>query len=123
MIWFSFGTFFALEPVLLMLLGCAAISGAMRYTLGRNPYGYRGLGDLYVFLFFGLVSVIGSYFVASHTVRPFVLLPAFGIGAFSVGVLNVNNIRDMREGSQGLPDRSCRCRLGIYACVCFIENV
>lgn len=96
MIWFSFGTFFALEPVLLMLLGCAAISGAMRYTLGRNPYGYRGLGDLYVFLFFGLVSVIGSYFVASHTVRPFVLLPAFSIGVFSVGVLNVNNIRDMK---------------------------
>ncbi|MCM1176657.1 MAG: 1,4-dihydroxy-2-naphthoate octaprenyltransferase [Bacteroidales bacterium] len=96
MIYFSFGTLLALEPLLLMLLGVAAISGAMRYTLGRNPYGYRGLGDIYVFLFFGIVAVMGAYFVASHTLHWRMILPAASMGLFSVGVLNVNNIRDMK---------------------------
>jgi len=96
MIYFSFGTLLSLESVLLMLLGIAAISAAMRYTLGKNPYGYRGLGDLYVFLFFGLVSVMGAYFVAAHTLHWIIILPAACIGAFSVAVLNVNNIRDMK---------------------------
>ncbi len=91
----SFGTFFAVEPLLFMVLGAAAILAAMRYTLGRNPYGYRGLGDLYVFVFFGLVSVAGAYFIASHEMFWRILLPASAIGAFSVAVLNVNNIRDM----------------------------
>ena len=80
-----------------MMLGGAAIAGAMKYTLGRNPYGYRGLGDVFVFIFFGLVSVLGSYFVASHAVPHwFMLMPASAIGLFSIGVLNVNNIRDMK---------------------------
>ena len=97
MIRVSFGTLFSLESVCLMLLGATAILGAMKYTLGRNPYGYRGLGDLYVFLFFGLVSVLGAYFVAVHTIpTALLLLPAASIGCFSVGVLNVNNIRDMK---------------------------
>ena len=97
MIWFSFGTFFAPEPIALVVLGAAAIWAAMNYTLGRNPYGYRGLGDLFVFIFFGLVSVCGGYYVCSHDLTDFlVLLPACGIGAFSIGVLNVNNIRDMK---------------------------
>lgn len=97
MIKVSYGTLLCMDGVCLMLLGAAAILGAMKYTLGRNPYGYRGLGDLFVFLFFGLVSVLGSYFVASHAFpHPFLLLPASAIGCFSVGVLNVNNIRDMK---------------------------
>lgn len=100
MIWCSFGTFFAIEPLLLMVLGVAAIIAAMRYTLGRNPYGYRGMGDLYVFLFFGLVSVLGSYFVSSHEMFWRMLLPASSIGCFSVAVLNVNNIRDMETDAR-----------------------
>ena len=97
MIWVSFGTLFSLRSVLLLLLGAAAIAGAMRYTLGKNPYGYRGLGDLFVFIFFGLVSVLGSYFVSAHTIHDWkLILPAAAIGCFSVGVLNVNNIRDMK---------------------------
>ena len=76
-------------------MGAGAIMGAMKYTLGRNPYGYRGLGDVYVFLFFGLVAVMGGYFVASHTLFWRLLLPGAAVGCFSVGVLNVNNIRDM----------------------------
>ena len=61
----SFGTLFALEPVCLIILGAAAIGAAIKYTLGKNPYGYRGLGDMSVFIFFGIVSVLGSYFVSS----------------------------------------------------------
>ena len=91
----SFGTLWDLTPILVLLMGAAAIMGAMKYTLGRNPYGYRGLGDVYVFLFFGLVAVMGAYFVASHTLFWRLFLPGAAIGCFSVGVLNVNNIRDM----------------------------
>jgi 1,4-dihydroxy-2-naphthoate octaprenyltransferase len=98
MIWTSFGTFFAWKPALLLLLGVAAIWAAMHYTLGKNPYGYRGLGDLSVFIFFGLTSVLGAYFVVAHTLDSLLLLlPAVTIGCFSVAVLNVNNIRDMES--------------------------
>ena len=105
MILCSFGTLIDLAhplaemdwtPTLLLLLGAGAIMAAMKYTLGRNPYGYRGLGDIFVFVFFGLVSVMGSYLVASHTLFLKLLLPGAAIGFFSVGVLNVNNIRDMK---------------------------
>ena len=101
MIRVSFGTLFSLESLCLMLLGASAIMGAMKYTLGRNPYGYRGLGDIFVFLFFGLVAVLGAYFVAAHAIPSWILLlPASTMGFFSVGVLNVNNIRDMSTDAQ-----------------------
>ncbi len=97
MLYTSYGTLLQLEPVLLMILGAAAIMAAMRYTLGRNPYGYRGHGDIAVFTFFGIVSVLGSYFVVAHEIPSFyLLLPAAAIGLFSVGVLNINNIRDLK---------------------------
>lgn len=97
MLYTSYGTLLQLEPVLLMILGAAAIMAAMRYTLGRNPYGYRGHGDIAVFTFFGIVSVLGSYFTVAHEIPSFyLLLPAAAIGLFSVGVLNINNIRDMK---------------------------
>ena len=97
MIWGSFGTLLGVEPLLLLLLGAAAIAAAMRYTLGKNPYGYRGWGDLFVFIFFGLVSVCGGYYVCSHDLSHIlILLPGSAIGFFSIGVLNVNNIRDMK---------------------------
>ncbi|MBP5651003.1 MAG: 1,4-dihydroxy-2-naphthoate octaprenyltransferase [Bacteroidales bacterium] len=98
MVWTSFGTFLAWQPLMLLALGVAAIWAAMHYTLGKNPYGYRGLGDLFVFIFFGLTSVLGAYFVVAHTIDSWsLLLPAVTIGCFSVGVLNVNNIRDMES--------------------------
>ena len=97
MVFFSFGTVFALEPLLLLALGAAAIWAAMHYTLGKNPYGYRGLGDIFVFIFFGLVAVCGGYYVLSHDLTDFrVLIPAAAMGCFSIAVLNVNNIRDMK---------------------------
>jgi len=86
----SFGTLWDMTSILVLLLGAAAIMGAMKYTLGRNPYGYRGLGDLYVFLFFGIVAVLGAYFVASHTLFWRLLLPGAAVGCFSIGVLNVS---------------------------------
>lgn len=93
----AFGTLWDLTPIMVLLLGAAAIAGAMKYTLGPNPYGYRAKGDIYVFLFFGLVAVLGAYFVCTKGMGLHwkLLLPAAGVGCFSVGVLNVNNIRDM----------------------------
>ena len=98
MTWRAFGTLWALTPILVLVLGAAAILGAMKYTLGRHPYGYNAKGDFYVFLFFGLVAVLGAYFVCTEGVGLHwkLLLPASAIGCFSVGVLNVNNIRDMK---------------------------
>lgn len=97
MIRLSQGTLFSATSLGLTVLGAAAIWAAMHYTLGRNPYGYRGLGDLFVFLFFGLVAVIGAYFITAGTLDSgLLLLPAAAVGAFSVAVLNVNNIRDLK---------------------------
>lgn len=100
MIWQSYGTLFGPQPLALLLLGAAAIVAAMRYTLGPKPYGYRGWGDLFVFIFFGLVSVMGGYFVVCHVLNWWLLLPASAIGFFSIGVLNVNNIRDMATDAE-----------------------
>ncbi len=76
------------------VLGLAAIAAAIKYTVGKNPYGYRGLGDLFVFIFFGLVGVIGTYFMHTQSFRWDLLLPASSIGFLSMGVLNMNNMRD-----------------------------
>ena len=98
MTWRAFGTLWDLTSLMVLLLGGAAIAGAMKYTLGHNPYGYRAKGDIYVFLFFGLVAVLGAAFVCTQGLGLHwkLLLPASGVGFFSVGVLNVNNIRDMK---------------------------
>ena len=76
------------------LLGIAAIAAAIKYTVGKNPYGYRGLGDIFVFIFFGLVGVLGTYFLHTQSFRWDILLPASAIGFLSTGVLNMNNMRD-----------------------------
>jgi 1,4-dihydroxy-2-naphthoate octaprenyltransferase len=78
----------------LLILGIFAIWAALTYTIGNNPYGYSGWGDLSVFLFFGLLSVIGTYYLYAGEITPDVFLPAISIGALSVGVLNINNMRD-----------------------------
>jgi 1,4-dihydroxy-2-naphthoate octaprenyltransferase len=76
------------------ILGVAAIAAAIKYTVGKNPYGYRGLGDIFVFIFFGLVGVLGTYFLHTQSFRWDLLLPASTVGLLSVGVLNMNNMRD-----------------------------
>ncbi len=112
MIYLSYGTLFCVPAAVLIGLGACAIWAAMKYTLGKNPYGYRGWGDLFVFIFFGLVSVMGSYFVCSHRLDSWeFVLPAAGIGFFSVGVLNINNIRDMK--TDAVNRRTVALRLGL----------
>jgi 1,4-dihydroxy-2-naphthoate octaprenyltransferase len=76
------------------VLGVLAIASAIRYTVGKGAYGYRGYGDVFVFIFFGLVSTFGVYFMFSKSLDLLLLLPATSIGFLSVGVLNLNNMRD-----------------------------
>tara|TARA_R110002072_G_scaffold117281_7_gene248240 strand:+ start:35161 stop:36063 length:903 start_codon:yes stop_codon:yes gene_type:complete len=80
--------------VLFLLLGVAAIIAAIKYTVGVNAYGYRAMGDVFVFVFFGLLSVLGSYFLYVQQLSLMVLLPAITIGFLSTAVLNLNNMRD-----------------------------
>jgi 1,4-dihydroxy-2-naphthoate polyprenyltransferase len=80
--------------LILFLLGLAAIYAAVTYTIGKNPYGYSGWGDVSVFIFFGLFSVLGTYFLFAHNISSDIALPAVSVGLFSVGVLNINNMRD-----------------------------
>ncbi|MCQ2204357.1 MAG: 1,4-dihydroxy-2-naphthoate polyprenyltransferase [Bacteroidales bacterium] len=79
---------------LMLGVGIMSIVAAICYTVGKRPYGYRGLGDLSVFIFFGIVGVMGSFVLYNGSPEWEVLLPAAGIGLLSVGVLNMNNMRD-----------------------------
>lgn len=78
-------------------LGVLCIWAAIGYTIGKNPYGYMGLGDVMVFIFFGIVSVGGSYFLFTKTWSWDILLPASAVGMLSTAVLNLNNMRDMES--------------------------
>ena len=82
------------ELVVFAILGLAAIAAALCYTLGKRPYGYRGLGDLFCFLFFGWVAVAGTFYLAAGRFDPLVMLPATAMGFLSVAVLNINNMRE-----------------------------
>jgi len=77
-----------------LLLGIIAITSAIRYTVGQSAYGYKGYGDVFVFVFFGIVSTYGSYFMFAKVFDLTLVLPAVAIGFLSVGVLNLNNMRD-----------------------------
>lgn len=94
LIYFSFKDQFLLYSLVFLVLGFLAIASAIRYTVGDTAYGYRGFGDLFVFIFFGLVSTLGIYFMFMKTIDVLLILPAFAIGFLSVGVLNLNNMRD-----------------------------
>jgi len=83
-----------LYSLIFLVLGIMAIASAIRYTVGTNAYGYRGYGDVFVFVFFGLVSTFGSYFMFAKELNFLLLLPSVAIGFLSVGVLNLNNMRD-----------------------------
>jgi len=83
--------------ILFFGLGIASIAAAIKYTVGNSAYGYSGFGDVFVFIFFGLVSVIGSYFLYTKTINFEIFLPAISIGLLSTAVLNLNNLRDREE--------------------------
>lgn len=95
LIYVSFGAAHFLYSVLFLLLGLASISAAIKYTVGSTAYGYSGFGDVFVFVFFGWVSVIGSNFLYTHVIDWKLFLPASSIGLLSVAVLNLNNMRDI----------------------------
>ncbi|WP_372756482.1 1,4-dihydroxy-2-naphthoate octaprenyltransferase [Mariniflexile sp.] len=100
LIFTAFGEQYFFLGFLFFLLGVAAVVSAIRYTVGSNAYGYKGLGDVYVFIFFGLVSVIGCYVLYAKTIHHIVLLPACTIGLLSMAVLNLNNMRDVESDSK-----------------------
>jgi 1,4-dihydroxy-2-naphthoate polyprenyltransferase len=101
-----------------LFLGLAAIGAAVTYTYGTRPYGYMGLGDLSVVLFFGLTGVMGSYYLYTLQFQWKLILPALSVGLFSAAVLNVNNIRDIESdfsaGKMSIPVRIGRRKSVIY---------
>lgn len=94
LIYSAFGAENFLHSFLFFALGICAIAAAIKYTVGTSAYGYRGLGDVFVFIFFGLVSVVGGYFLYMHQLNFSIFLPATAIGLLSTAVLNLNNMRD-----------------------------
>ncbi len=96
-LYFSFGVenieYFALFGV----LGFLSIWAAIKYTVGESAYGYKGLGDIFVFTFFGLLAVLGSLFLYTKFITISAWLPAVAIGLLSAGVLNLNNLRDYKS--------------------------
>lgn len=97
LIYSAFGTLFSLQSIGFFTLGLLAIIGAVTYTLGKHSYGYMGLGDLGVFLFFGLLSTMGAYYLQTLSITPQIFCFGAAIGFPCVGVLNLNNIRDMQN--------------------------
>ena len=101
-----------------LVLGILAILAAIRYTNGQNPYGYAGFGDLAVLLFFGLVGVLGTYYLHTGSIQWAYVLPALSCGLLATAVLNVNNIRDIESdyqaGKKSIPVRLGRKRAIIY---------
>ncbi|MCF6133207.1 1,4-dihydroxy-2-naphthoate octaprenyltransferase [Flavobacterium wongokense] len=94
LIYYAFKESYLLYSFIFFFLGILAVASAIRYTVGKGAYGYRGYGDVFVFIFFGLVSTFGVYFMFSKQIDWLLLLPATAIGFLSVGVLNLNNMRD-----------------------------
>ncbi len=101
-----------------LALGLLCIVAAIAYTVGRKPYGYAGLGDLSVLIFFGLVGVLGSLYLFTRHVDYVDVLPALSCGFFSIAVLNVNNVRDIESdreaGKFSIPVRIGREKAVVY---------
>lgn len=97
----AFGVENMLLGLLFLLLGIGAIYAAIKYTVGKNAYGYSGLGDVFVFLFFGIVGVMGTTFVYTKELNWHLIFPSITIGFLSAAVLNMNNMRDIEN------DKAC----------------
>jgi 1,4-dihydroxy-2-naphthoate octaprenyltransferase len=110
LIFIAFGS--SLTTVAFLLIGLAAIGAAVKYTFGKNPYGYAGLGDLSVFLFFGVVGVAGTFYLYTQSFDAITLRPIFIFGFLSAAVLNVNNMRDI-ENDRASGKRTLVVRLGL----------
>lgn len=102
------------EPLKFLLflgIGILAIWAAISYTSGSKPYGYAGFGDLAVFVFFGWVGVMGTYYLHTQTFDSMLWLPASAVGLLSTAVLNINNIRDI-QSDKAAGKRSVPVRIG-----------
>ena len=97
LIYQSFGKENFIYSIVFFVLGIASIVAAIKYTVGNSAYGYSGFGDLFVFIFFGLLSVVGSYFLFTKQLNFQIFLPAISVGLLSTAVLNLNNLRDFEE--------------------------
>ena len=85
------------DLIVFLALGAISIVAAITYTVGKKAYGYLGLGDLFVLIFFGFVAVIGVFYLQAHEIKSQIFLPALGCGLLSVAVLNINNLRDIEQ--------------------------
>ncbi|MDA9773445.1 1,4-dihydroxy-2-naphthoate polyprenyltransferase [Saprospiraceae bacterium] len=112
------GLGFSWAFVIFLAIGLLAIAAAIKYTMGKNPYGYSGLGDISVFLFFGIIGVLGTYYLHMGTIDAMVIWPALTCSFFAVAVLNVNNIRDIESdkitGKISIPVRLGRDKAVVY---------
>uniref|UniRef100_UPI0040472F7B 1,4-dihydroxy-2-naphthoate octaprenyltransferase n=1 Tax=Polaribacter sp. TaxID=1920175 RepID=UPI0040472F7B len=111
LIYVAFGKDEFLLALLFFGLGVASIVAAIKYTVGKSAYGYSGFGDVFVFVFFGLLSVVGSYFLFVKQLHFDVFLPAFSIGLLSTAVLNLNNMRD-RENDEKVGKNTLVVKMG-----------
>jgi 1,4-dihydroxy-2-naphthoate octaprenyltransferase len=111
LVWSAFGTLISLPSVTMLVMGALAIVASIKYTFGKKAYGYVGLGDFFVFVFFGLVSTMGVYFIATGELPLSLILPASAIGMLSTGVLNVNNMRDIENDTE-FKKRTMAVRMG-----------
>lgn len=100
LLWTALGSAGLYVFLLFLALGLASIWAAINYTAGSRPYGYAGLGDIAVFTFFGLVGVMGTYYLQTQQLPGALLWPAASMGFLATGVLNINNIRDIESDRQ-----------------------
>lgn len=100
LIFSAFGTHHFLSSIVFFILGFMAIYAALKYTIGETAYGYRGLGDLMVFLFFGIISVLGAYYLFAKSLEHVLIMPACIVGLLSTAVLNLNNMRDLKSDTE-----------------------
>lgn len=100
LIYVSFGKDNFVYSIVFFGLGIASIIAAIKYTVGKSAYGYSGLGDVFVFIFFGLLAVVGTYFLYTKQLSFTVFLPAITVGLLSTAVLNLNNMRDRVNDAQ-----------------------
>jgi 1,4-dihydroxy-2-naphthoate polyprenyltransferase len=112
---------FGLNVQLLLIflgLGVLSIIAAVTYTVGKKPYGYAGLGDVSVLVFFGFVGVMGSHYLMAKSISTQLILPALTCGFFAMGVLNINNVRDIesdkKAGKNSIPVRIGKSKAAIY---------
>ncbi len=106
------------EFLVFLGIGLLCILAAVAYTVGKKPYGYSGLGDISVLIFFGLVGVMGSSYLMTKSLEWLQMLPALSCGLFSVAVLNINNIRDIESdkaaGKFSVPVRIGKSKAALY---------